>query len=380
MRFESNMKLISRSCICCLGAILWIAGPGCGSGQPQPAVETPVPRSSDNPPLDRRAKAPEEVDTSPPIPGFGSVQKRKKLLSAQFTFQEDGDPPPMKQTPSGLKYRVLEPGTGRLGKPQETFTAAYTLRLENGKIVDSFEYIGGVGDIPEKLFLPIIFHNTITTPGWLEGMSLIREGGIIELEIPPNLAYGAEGGNGAPPNATLYMICKLFALDPLTFQMQAKKIIDEGKFEKSPSGVFFKILKPGNDRKPSFTNRVKIHYRVSRIDGVKYIDTYETGVPAEMAVVRMVTGMSEGVKLIGEGGSIDLVLDPSVGFKRHSQTEGVPDNVLARVQIDLLEILPNKAINLPKRAENLPAANPENATPAQTTPNDGTPKSEATGK
>ncbi|MCB0138254.1 MAG: FKBP-type peptidyl-prolyl cis-trans isomerase, partial [Caldilineaceae bacterium] len=48
-------------------------------------------------------------------------------------------------------------------------------------------------------------------PGWTEGLQLVGTGGMIELEIPANLGYGAQGaGNVIPPNATLHFLVELF--------------------------------------------------------------------------------------------------------------------------------------------------------------------------
>jgi FKBP-type peptidyl-prolyl cis-trans isomerase len=47
-------------------------------------------------------------------------------------------------------------------------------------------------------------------PGWTEGMQLVGEEGMIELEIPSNLGYGARGAGGViPPNATLHFLVEL---------------------------------------------------------------------------------------------------------------------------------------------------------------------------
>ena len=47
-------------------------------------------------------------------------------------------------------------------------------------------------------------------PGWTQGLQLIGEGGMIELEIPPEIGYGTRGMPGAiPPNARLHFIVEL---------------------------------------------------------------------------------------------------------------------------------------------------------------------------
>ena len=46
--------------------------------------------------------------------------------------------------------------------------------------------------------------------GWIEGVQNVSEGGMIELEIPPELGYGAGGFPPViPPNSTLHFMVEL---------------------------------------------------------------------------------------------------------------------------------------------------------------------------
>ena len=40
-------------------------------------------------------------------------------------------------------------------------------------------------------------------------MQLVGKGGMIELEIPYELGYGASGGQGIPPKTTLHFLVEL---------------------------------------------------------------------------------------------------------------------------------------------------------------------------
>jgi len=60
---------------------------------------------------------------------------------------------------------------------------------------------------------PITFGLSQVVPGWTEGLQLVNEGGMIELEIPPELGYGQAGSPGSiPPNATLHFIVELLEI------------------------------------------------------------------------------------------------------------------------------------------------------------------------
>lgn len=104
------------------------------------------------------------------------------------------------QTPSGLKYRILRKGTGANPKATNTVEVHYHGWLDNGQKFDS-SY-----DRNETIEFPL---NRVI-PGWTEGMQLVGEGGMIELEIPSNLGYGPNGAPPViPPNATLHFLVEL---------------------------------------------------------------------------------------------------------------------------------------------------------------------------
>ncbi|WP_437185422.1 FKBP-type peptidyl-prolyl cis-trans isomerase [Planctomicrobium sp. SH668] len=104
-----------------------------------------------------------------------------------------------KKTNSGLKYRIIEEGTGKRPNVNSKVLCHYRGWLDSGKEFDSS--IGGE---------PISFPLNGVIAGWTEGLQLIKEGGKIELEIPSRLGYGERGQPGAiPPNARLHFEVEL---------------------------------------------------------------------------------------------------------------------------------------------------------------------------
>lgn len=113
-------------------------------------------------------------------------------------------PKEFKTTASGLKYRILRKTNGPQPKKSSTVRVHYKGWLDGGKEFDS-SYKRGE---------PIEFQLDGVIDGWTEGMQLVGKGGMIELEIPPELGYGARGVPGAiPPNARLHFLVELLDIE-----------------------------------------------------------------------------------------------------------------------------------------------------------------------
>ena len=106
------------------------------------------------------------------------------------------------QTASGLVYQELSPGTGAQPKATDTVTVHYTGTLVDGTVFDS--------SIPRGK--PTSFPLNRVIDGWTEGIPMMRVGGKARLVIPPDLAYGAKGMSGIPPNAILVFEIELLAV------------------------------------------------------------------------------------------------------------------------------------------------------------------------
>ncbi len=104
------------------------------------------------------------------------------------------------RTASGLEYRILRKGTGAAPKATNTVKVHYHGWLDNGQKFDSSYDRGETIEFPLNGVIP----------GWTEGMQLVGKGGMIELQIPGRLGYGAQGIPGTiPPNATLHFLVEL---------------------------------------------------------------------------------------------------------------------------------------------------------------------------
>jgi len=100
------------------------------------------------------------------------------------------------KTGSGLRYKMIQKGSGKKAENGKTVSVHYSGSLENGKVFDSsysrkkpIEFPLGMGNVIE---------------GWDEGIALLQVGDKARFVIPSHLGYGSRGAGGViPPNATL---------------------------------------------------------------------------------------------------------------------------------------------------------------------------------
>ena len=109
----------------------------------------------------------------------------------------------VKTLPSGLQYKVIKEGTGKIPKAEDTVVTNY-----RGTLIDGTEF-----DSSYKRGQPATFPVKGVIPGWTEALQLMKEGSKWELFIPSNLAYGERGAGGViGPNATLIFEIELISV------------------------------------------------------------------------------------------------------------------------------------------------------------------------
>jgi FKBP-type peptidyl-prolyl cis-trans isomerase FklB len=113
----------------------------------------------------------------------------------------------VKTTPSGLQYKIVTPGTGKIPTLADTVVTQY-----RGTYVDGKEF-----DNSYKRE-PFITSVTNVIKGWTEALTMMPVGSKWQLVIPPDLAYGAAGKSPVPPNATL-----LFDMELIGIQDKSEK-------------------------------------------------------------------------------------------------------------------------------------------------------------
>jgi len=110
----------------------------------------------------------------------------------------------VKVTESGLQYKVLSAGTGKMPTAASNVTVHYTGKLIDGTVFDSSVERGE----------PATFGVSQVISGWTEALQLMHVGDKWELYIPYELGYGDRGaGAQIPPFSTLIFEVELISVN-----------------------------------------------------------------------------------------------------------------------------------------------------------------------
>jgi FKBP-type peptidyl-prolyl cis-trans isomerase FkpA len=103
--------------------------------------------------------------------------------------------------PSGVYYRDLTAGQGAPVVAGQELDVLYTVWLADGTRIESVV----AGQDPYRFVLGA--HSVIE--GWDVGLAGMRVGGVRQLVVPSELAYGPPGSGKIPPNANLVFSVEL---------------------------------------------------------------------------------------------------------------------------------------------------------------------------
>ena len=106
--------------------------------------------------------------------------------------------------------------------------------------------------------------------------------------------------------------------------------------DSTASGIVYLIQDSGSEvRALSDKDTVKVNYRGTLIDGTEF----DKNEGIEFPLNRVIRGWTEGMKLVGEGGKITLVIPGNLAYGERGSREIGPNSTLI-FDVDLLEVHP----------------------------------------
>ena len=103
------------------------------------------------------------------------------------------------------------------------------------------------------------------------------------------------------------------------------------------SGLQIETLVAGTGDTPKATDKVKVHYTGTLIDGTKFDSSIDRGEPITFPLNGVIKGWGEGLQLMKVGGKARLVIPPSLGYGADGQGP-IPPNAKLVFEVQLISI------------------------------------------
>jgi FKBP-type peptidyl-prolyl cis-trans isomerase FklB len=121
-----------------------------------------------------------------------------------------------------------------------------------------------------------------------------------------------------------------------------------------PSGLQYIVLKAGTGPKPGLTDKVRVHYHGTLIDGKVFDSSVERGEPIELSVNGVIPGWTEALQLMPVGSKWKLFLPSNLAYGDQQAGPLIAPGSTLVFDVELLDIV--KPPESPKPAD---AAKPD---------------------
>ena len=106
-----------------------------------------------------------------------------------------------------------------------------------------------------------------------------------------------------------------------------------------PSGLQYEVIKEGSGAKPKASDKVKVHYHGTLINGVVFDSSVERGTPAEFPLNAVIPGWTEILQLMPIGSKWRVVIPSELAYGSRGAGDLIRPNMTLIFEIELLDII-----------------------------------------
>jgi FKBP-type peptidyl-prolyl cis-trans isomerase len=104
------------------------------------------------------------------------------------------------------------------------------------------------------------------------------------------------------------------------------------------SGLQYSILKEGKGKKAKTTDRVKVHYHGTTVDGTVFDSSVDRGTPSEFGVTQVIKGWTEGLQLMKVGSKYKFFIPQELAYGANPRPGIIKPYMALIFEVELLEI------------------------------------------
>jgi FKBP-type peptidyl-prolyl cis-trans isomerase FkpA len=138
----------------------------------------------------------------------------------------------------------------------------------------------------------------------------------------------------------VFSSCKTYSdEDHSTFDLKIKNYLSKSKqkdFEKSESGLYFKIIKEGNGEFIKLTDEVTFNYVGKLLNG-KIFDGEHKKNPITFQMKDLIQGWKEGMLYLKPGGKMKMIVPPYLGYGDY-ELDNIPPHSILFFDIEVIDV------------------------------------------
>ncbi|MBA3456430.1 MAG: FKBP-type peptidyl-prolyl cis-trans isomerase [Deltaproteobacteria bacterium] len=254
-----------------------------------------------------------------------------EIVSAPAIPEDVGAPPATASSlKSGIKYTVLQPGTGKdKARYFDTVTFNYSAWDHEGRMFDTTELRKRPATVPP-------FRQTAAMEEILTSMTA---GQRARFWMPSERMN--QDGRPLPgmPTGILTYEVEILTIEKAKEppRVPADVAAPPAGASKTPKGVFYKILATGKGgAKPAASDVVRVNYTGWTTDGRMFDSSVIQGEPAEFSLGGVIVGWTDGIPVMSVGDKVRFWIPDELAYKG---APGKPQGMLV-FDVELLQIKP----------------------------------------
>ena len=105
------------------------------------------------------------------------------------------------------------------------------------------------------------------------------------------------------------------------------------------SGLQYEILKEGNGSQPKASDKVKVHYHGTLIDGTVFDSSVRRGEPATFGVTQVIAGWVEALQLMPVGSKWKLYIPSNLAYGAQGAGQHIGPHTTLIFEVELIDIV-----------------------------------------
>ena len=110
--------------------------------------------------------------------------------------------------------------------------------------------------------------------------------------------------------------------------------------QKTPSGVYYQVLKPGTGATPKAGQTVSVNYNGTLLSGKQFDSSDKAGKPIDFPIGQgaVIPGWDEGIALLNKGSRAILLIPSALAYGTRGAGADIPANAPLRFEVELVDV------------------------------------------